>query len=211
MISTHIRAVAVGVLALAALVAAPAVASAGTGGASDDGRLVSALKAPATLDGKVYSAKQMQRRFADQPLFFVLGSREEARGAVAAFSTRADARRYLKRTGRAVSKKRAKARAAYNGNESVFYEHGFLEGAAISVAANNTIGNLADRCMYSTLWWCNVSWDNQISSAKTGYSGAILYNRPWHDGSQGYVHLPGYDSVEVHKFFNDLASSIWVP
>ena len=200
-----IRVLAAGVAALAAL-AIPAVASADS---ASETSTVAALKRPAVLDGKRYSAKQMQQRFGDQELFFVLGSREESSGAVAAFRTRSEVRQYLKRTGRAVRPK--KAHAAYNGYESVFYEHAFLEGASISVASNNTVGNLADRCMYWTWWWCGTNWDNQISSAKTGYSGAYLYNRPWHDTTQGYVYLPGYDSVEVHRFFNDLASSIWVP
>jgi hypothetical protein len=199
------KAVAAGFAALAAL-AIPASASADT---ASETSTVAALKKPAMLDGKRYSAKQMKRQFGDQQLFFVLGSREESDGAVAAFRTRSEVRDYLERTDRQVRPK--KARATYNGYESVFYEHPFLEGASITVPSNSTVGNLADRCMYWTLWWCNTSWDNAISSAKTGYNGAYLYNRPWHDTTQGYVYLPGYDSVEVHRFFNDLASSIWVP
>ncbi len=203
------RAVAAGVAALAAL-AIPASAAADTGNASSEPSIVSSLKGPAVLDGKTYTAKQMKQRFAGQRLFFVLGSREEARGAVAAFRTRAEVRGYLDRTGRRPERSN-QARAAYNAYESVFYEDPFLEGLSISVPVGGAIGNLADHCKNWTLWWCNTTWDNQISSAKTGYSGAYLYNWQYLNGGGGAVAIPGYDSVEVWRYFNDLTSSIKVP
>jgi hypothetical protein len=209
MTKANIRGVAAGVAALAAL-AIPASAAADTGNASSEPSIVSSLNGPAVLDGKTYSAKQMKQRFAGQPLFFVLGSREEARGAVAAFRTRAEARSYLDRTGRRRPAHGNKARASYNGYESVFYEDSFLEGNSITIPAGGAIGNLADHCKNWTLWWCNTTWDNQISSAKTGYWGARLFNWQYLNYSGGWVDIPGSDSVELGRFFNDVTSSIKV-
>ena len=204
MISSKIRAVMVGAVALAAL-AIPGSAMAN----SSDESLVSALKKPAVVDGKFYTAKQAKQHFADTKLFFVLGSREEASGAVAAFTKRSALREYLRDTGRKPAKKNA-ARASWNGYESVFYEDRFLEGRSISVAANNAAGNLASNCLTWSWFTCVATWDNQISSAKTGYNGAYLYNWPFMNTSGGYVYIPGVDSVEVWRYFNDVTSSIFV-
>jgi hypothetical protein len=43
----------------------------------------------------------------------------------------------------------------------------FLEGAAISVAANSSAGNLATNCFAWPWWNCVATCDNQIFSAKT--------------------------------------------
>ena len=206
MISPKLRAGLVGAAAVAAL-ALPGSAVADAGGES----LVAALKKPAVVDGKFYSAKQVKQRFADTKLFFVLGSREEVRGAVAAFTTRAALREYLRDTNRAPRAADHKlARAAWNGSESVFYQDAFLEGPSIAVASNSSAGNLAGNCLAWSWWNCVATWDNQISSAKTGYNGAYLYNWPYLNTSGGYVFIPGVDSVEVWRYFNDVTSSIWV-
>lgn len=207
MISPTLRAGLVGVAAVAAL-ALPSAANAADHGQS----LVSALKKPAVVDGKLYSAKQVKQRFAHKRLFFVLGSREEAGGAVAAFTKRSALSGYLKDTGRKSRSADSKlGRTAWNGNESVFYPDRFLEGPGISVATNSAAGNLAANCLYSSWFSCVTTWDNQISSAKTGYNGAYLYNWPYMNTAGGYVYIPGVDSVEVWRFFNDVTSSIFVP
>ena len=207
MMSPKVRAGLIGAAALAALaLPGSAVAS------QDDQSLVSALKTSAVVDGKLYSAKQAKQRFADTKLFFVLGSREESSGAVAAFTSRSGLRKYLRDTNRAAgAAKQDTASAAWNGYESVFYPDRFLEGAALSVAANSSNGNLASNCLAWSWWNCIATWDNQISSAKTGYNGAYLYNWPYLNGSGGYVYIPGSDSVEVWRYFNDVTSSIFVP
>ena len=207
MISSKLRAALVGAAAVATL-ALPASALANSG----DDSLVSALKKPAVVDGKFYSAKQAKQRFADTKLFFVLGSREESRGAIAGFTSRAALREYLRDTDRkAGAAKKNTARASWNGYESVFYSDRFLEGPAISVASNSANGNLANNCMAWSWWTCIATFDNAISSAKTGYNGAYLYNWPFLNTSGGYVYIPGVDSVEVWRFFNDVTSSIFVP
>jgi hypothetical protein len=199
-LSPKFRTAAIGFAAAAALVL-PASAMADTG-------LVSKLTGPATLDGHTYTAKQMKHRFAGQKLFFVLGSREEGAGAVAAFHTSAAAKAYVRKTGRAPAKHTA--HAAYNGYQTVFYSDAFLEGYAIATGSNSGLGDLSQFCMISQLWWCYATWDNQISSAKTGNSGAYLYGRPYYNTVDGYVYLPGSDSVELWRYFNDVASSAWV-
>jgi hypothetical protein len=195
-------------IGMTAALAVGGVASASA--AENDPSLISSLTRPVVLDGKRYTPKQFQK-FDGQRLLFVLGSREEDAGAVAAFRTKAELKRYLRATDRVPRDSKKKARASYNGWETVFYADWFLEGPAISVTGNSSNGYLAQSCMYWTLWWCNTTWDNQISSAKTGYSGAYLYNRPWHDTTDGYVYLPAMDSVEVWRFFDNVTSSIWVP
>jgi hypothetical protein len=207
MIPPKLRAGLVGAAALAAL-ALPASALADSGEKS----LVSSLKTAAVVDGKLYSAKQAKQRFADTKLFFVLGSREEASGAVAGFTTRSAMKQYLRDTDRkAGAVKQDSARASWNGYESVFYTDRFLEGAAISVGANSSNGNLAGNCLAWSWWTCVLTFDNQISSAKTGYNGAYLYNWPYLNTTGGYVYIPGVDSVEVWRYFNDVTSSIFVP
>ena len=207
MISSKLRAALVGAAAVATL-ALPASALANQG----DDSLVSALKKPAVVDGKFYTAKQAKQRFADTKLYFVLGSREESRGAIAGFTSRAALREYLHDTDRkAGAAKKTTARASWNGYESVFYSDRFLEGPAISVAANSANGNLANNCMAWSWFSCVATFDNAISSAKTGYNGAYLYNWPFLNTSGGYVYIPGVDSVEVWRFFNDVTSSIFVP
>ena len=206
MISPKVRAGVVGAAALVAL-ALPGSALAD----SSEKSLLSALKTPAVVDGKLYSAKQAKQRFADTKLFFVLGSREEASGAVAAFTSRSALRQYLSDTNRRAGAAKNTARAAWSGYESVFYTDRFLEGSAISVAANSSAGNLATNCLAWSWWNCVATWDNQISSAKTGYNGAYLYNWPYLNTTGGYVYIPGVDSVEVWRFFNDVTSSIFVP
>ena len=204
MISPKLRAGLVGVAAVAALTL-PSAAN-----ASDHGQsLVSALKKPAVVDGTFYTAKQVKQRFAHKQLFFVLGSREESGGAVAAFTKRSALSDYLRATGR--KSRRADRRIAWNGNESVFYPDRFLEGPGLPVAANSAAGNLAGSCLYWSWFSCSTTWDNQISSAKTGNSGAYLYNWPFLNASGGYVYIPGVDSVEVWRYFNDVTSSIFVP
>ena len=205
MISSKIRAGLVAAAAVATLVV-PGSALANQG----DDSLVSALKKPAVVDGKFYTAKQAKQRFADTKLFFVLGSREESTGAVAGFTSRAAMREYL-RDRKAGASKKSTARASWNGYESVFYTDRFLEGPAISVAANSANGNLANNCAAWSWWTCVMTFDNAISSAKTGYNGAYLYNWPFLNTSGGYVYIPGVDSVEVWRFFNDVTSSIFVP
>jgi hypothetical protein len=200
-LSPKFRTAALGFAAAAAL-ALPASAMADTS-------LLSSLSSPATIDGHKYSAQQMKHKFAGQKLYFVLGSKEEGAGAVAAFHSKGAAKAYVSSTGRAP--KKGVARAAYNGYETVFYSDAFLEGAAIAVGSNHGLGDLSQNCMSMTLWWCSTTWDNQISSAKTGYSGAYLYNRPWNVTTDGYIYIPGQDSVELWRYFNDVTSSVWVP
>jgi hypothetical protein len=189
-------------IATAAALALPASAMADTS-------LLDSLSRPATIDGHKYSAQQMKHRFAGQNLFFVLGSKEEGAGAVAAFHSKGAAKAYVGATGRAP--KKGVARAAYNGYQTVFYSDAFLEGAAIAANSNSGIGDLSTQCMKGWVFGCFTSWDNQISSAKTGYTGAYLYNRPWNVTSDGYIYIPGQDSVEVWRYFNDVTSSVWVP
>jgi hypothetical protein len=201
-----LRTLAAGLTAAAALTL-PASALAAPNPAQPS--MLDSLSGPAHIDGHTYSAAQMKHRYAGQKLFFVLGSREEGRGAVAAFHTRSQAKAYLRRTNRAPGLQRA--HAAYNAGQTVFYQDAFLEGASIAANNNSSLGNLADYCMSGWVFGCFTSWDNQISSAKTGSDGAYLYNWPYLNSSGGYVYIPGYDSVEVWRFFNDVASSVWVP
>jgi hypothetical protein len=197
------RTIATGLVAAAALAAVPASAMADTS-------MLDSLSGPAHIDGHTYSAAQMKHRYAGDRLFFVLGSKEEGQGAVAAFHSSHAAKAYLRTTGRAAGQ--VQARAAYNSGQTVFYSDGFLEGYAIAANSNSGIGNLAQNCMISYFpFTCSISWDNQISSAKTGSSGAYLYNLPYLNTSGGYVYIPGTDSVEVWRYFNDVASSVWVP
>jgi hypothetical protein len=201
-----LRTLAAGLTAAAAL-ALPASALAAPGSAQPT--LLDSLSGPAHIDGHTYSAAQMRHRYAGRRLFFVLGSREEARGAVAAFHTSAAAKAYVRRTHRAASSRLA--HAAYNAGQTVFYQDAFLEGNSIAVNSNSGIGNLAGNCMINYIFYCGASWDNQISSAKTGSSGAYLYNLPYLNTWGGYVYIPGTDSVELWRYFNDVASSVWVP
>ena len=196
-----IRTLAVG-LAAAATLALPASALAAPSA-------VDSLTGPAHIDGHTYSAAQMKHRYHGQTLFFVLGSREEGRGAIAAFHTGAAAKAYARRHHELPP--RHAARAAYNGSQTVFYQDAFLEGNSIAANNNSAIGNLADYCMINNIFWCGANWDNQISSAKTGSDGAYLYNYPYMNTSGGYVYIPATDSVEVWRYFNDVASSVFVP
>jgi hypothetical protein len=197
----QIRTLAAGLTAVAAL-ALPASAMAAPSA-------VDSLTGPAHIDGHTYSAAQMKHRYHGQKLFFVLGSREEGRGAIAAFHTSAAAKAYARRHHEMPP--RHAARAAYNGGQTVFYQDAFLEGNSIAANNNSSLGNLADYCMVSYVFWCGTNWDNQISSAKTGNDGAYLYNLPYLNTSGGYVYIPGTDSVELWRYFNDVASSVWVP
>jgi hypothetical protein len=203
----NFRTIATGLVAAAAL-ALPASAMADTTAAQPS--MLDSLAGPAHIDGHTLSPAQMKHRYAGDRLFFVLGSREEGQGAVAAFHSSHAAKAYLRKTGR--SPDQVQARAAYNSGQTVFYSDAFLEGYAIAANSNSGIGNLAQNCMISYFpFTCSISWDNQISSAKTGSSGAYLYNLPYLNTSGGYVYIPGTDSVEVWRYFNDVASSVFVP
>jgi len=214
---------------LGAVATTPAIAAAApdqggdsTNAAGQDRSLISSLRGPVVLDGKRYSPKQM-KRFEGRHLLFVLGSREEGNGAVAAFHTKAEMKRYLRSTHRAPAGSKTTARASWDANASVFYAGRFLEGPApLSVARNSGIGDLRSTCWlchdpsycpppYFNAGLCYTNWDNVINSAKTGSTGAYLYNRPFLDTTDGYVYLPPADSVEVWHFFPNMASSIWVP
>jgi hypothetical protein len=202
----QLRTLAAGLTAAAAL-ALPTSAMAAPDTAQPS--MLDSLSGPAHIDGHTYSAAQMKHRYAGQKLFFVLGSREEGRGAVAAFHSSAAAKAYARRHHEMLP--RHTARAAYNGGQTVFYSDGFLEGPAIAANNNSSLGNLADYCMSGWVFGCFTSWDNQISSAKTGSDGAYLFNLPYLNSSGGYVYIPATDSVEVWRYFNDVASSVWVP
>jgi hypothetical protein len=202
-----LRTLAAGLTAAAAL-ALPASAMADTTAAQPS--LLDSLSGPAHIDGHTYSAAQMKHRYHGQKLFFVLGSREEGIGAVAAFHSSAAAKAYARRHHEMLPAHAA--RAAYNPGVTAFYRDAFLEGPEIDVANNSALGNLAQNCMISYFpFTCSVSWDNQISSAKTGSDGAYLYNYPYLNTSGGYVYIAATDSVEVWRFFNDVASSVFVP
>jgi hypothetical protein len=198
------RTLAAGLTAAAALAALPASALAAPSA-------VDSLNGPAHIDGHTYSAAQMKHRYAGQKLFFVLSSREEGRGAVAAFHTGAAAKAYARRH-HEMPPARA-AHAAYNGGQTVFYQDAYLEGASIAANNNSGIGNLAGNCMIEGFLnlYCLTSWDNQISSAKTGNDGAYLYNMPYTNASAGWTFVGANDSVELWHWFNDEASSVWVP
>ena len=200
--SLRLRTLTVGALCAAAAALLPSSALA----ADHDRGYVSALKTPAVVDGVRLTKQQVKHRFAHRPLYFVLGSREEAAGAVAAFTTPGKRNAYLRATGRSHGRNRHGAHASYNGNESDFYEDPFLEGASIPVAHVAALGNLAD---YGMPWRFWENWDNRISSAKTGSWGARLYDRPYLDCSAGCVDIPGKDSVEIWRFFDNVTSSIW--
>jgi hypothetical protein len=197
-------------LAVAASLTAVAALMAPGAALADDGSttFVSALKSPAVVDGKRYSAKQVQKRFADTQLFFVLGSREEADGAVAAFTTRDGRNAYMRKT--ETKRDRATATASWNPWQSIFYSDWFLEGASIAVNNNSANGDLSQHCMSGWVFGCFTTWDNQISSAKTGASRATLYDRPFLSTQGSSVTIPSMDSVEVWRFFDNVTSSIWV-
>ena len=158
--------------------------------------LVSKLTGPAQFrpHGLHDSAKQIKQRFAGQKLFFVLGSREEGAGAVAAFRTGAAAKAYVRKTGRAPAKRTA--HAAWNGYQTVFYSDPFLEGYSISTGSNSGLGDLSQLHELHAVVVQRELGQPSISSAKTGYSGAYLYGRPYYNTVDGYVYLPGSDSVE---------------
>jgi hypothetical protein len=196
-----LRTLAAGLTAAATL-ALPASALAAPGA-------VDSLTGPARIDGHTYSAAQMKHRYHGQKLFFVLGAREEGRGAIAAFHTSAAAKAYARRHHEMVPARAA--RAAYNGGQTVFYQDAYLEGASITVNNNSAIGNLADDCMSGIPFYCFTSWDNQISSAKTGNDGAYLYNLPFNNSAGGWTYVAANDSVELWRWFNDVASSVLVP
>ena len=202
----RLRTIATG-LAAAATLALPGSAMADTGTAQPS--MLDSLSGAAHIDGHTYSAAQMKQRYAGRRLFFVLGSREEGQGAVAAFHSSHAAKAYLRKTGRAPGARQA--HAAYNAGATAFYRDAFLEGPEIDVANNNAVGNLAQNCMNGWAFGCFTSWDNQISSAKTGSDGAYLYNWPYLNTGGGYVYIPATDSVEVWRYFNDVTSSIFVP
>ena len=197
----QIRTLAAGLTAAAAL-ALPASAMAAPSA-------VDSLTGPARIDGHTYSAAQMKHRYHGQRLFFVLSSREEGRGAIAAFHTSAAAKAYARRHHEMAP--RHAARAAYNGGQTVFYQDAFLEGASIAANNNSSLGNLAGNCLSGIPFVCFTSWDNQISSAKTGNDGAYLYNLPYLNSSGGWTYVAANDSVELWHWFNDVASSVWVP
>ena len=167
--SPKFRTAALG-FATAAALALPASAMADTS-------LLDSLSSPASIDGHTYTAKQMKHRFAGKNLFFVLGSKEEGAGAVAAFHSKGAAKAYVADTGRAP--KKGVARAAYNGYQTVFYSDAFLEGASIA-ARLRTAASATSRshCMISQLWWCNTTWDNQISLRQDGYSRRVPLQPP---------------------------------
>jgi hypothetical protein len=202
--------------------AAPDPDSGFTNAAGQERSLISSLRGPVVLDGKRYSPQQM-KRFEGRHLLFVLGSREAGNGAVAAFHTKPELKRYLRRTHRApAAASTTRAHASWDANVSVFYPFRFLEGPSISVTHNSGIGDLRSSCLlchdpsycpppYYNVGACYMTWDNAINSAKTGSTGAYLYNRPFLDTTDGYVYLPPADSVEVWRFFSNMASSIWVP
>jgi len=131
--------------------------------------------------------------------------------------------RYLRRTHRASTTSKTQARASWDANVSVFYTGKFLEGPeSLTVARNTGIGDLRSSLMFRNdpvyCWTpnyvngaCYVNWDNVINSAKTGSTGAYLFNRPFLDSTDGSVYLPPADSVEVWRFFGSMASSIFVP
>jgi hypothetical protein len=195
-------------IALRSIVVAAALAAlapAGAHAATQSEGFAASLTRPAVVDGVRLSAEQVKQRFAGKPLYFVLGSREEAAGAAAAFTTPAKRTAYLKRTGRSHHRKTAGARASYNGYESVLYEGPFLEGDSISVGHGNALGNLASNPLPWRPW---ASWDNHIASAKTGFWGARLYAWPFLNAGGGTIDIPGYDSVEIFKFFGYETSSI---
>jgi hypothetical protein len=194
----QIRTLAAGLTALALPASAMAAPSA-----------VDSLTGPAHIDGHTYSPAQMKHRYHGQKLFFVLSSREEGRGAIAAFHTAAAAKAYARRH-HEMAPRRA-ARAAYNGGQTVFYSDAYLEGASIAANNNSGIGNLAQSCLSGIPFVCFTSWDNQISSAKTGNDGAYLYNLPYLNSSGGWTYIGANDSVELWHWFNDVASSVWVP
>jgi len=198
----QLRTLAAGLTAAAALAALPASAMAAPSA-------VDSLTGPAHIDGHTYSAAQMKHRYHGQKLFFVLGSREEGRGAVAAFHTSAAAKAYARQHHEMAPA--GAARVAYNGGQTVFYQDAYLEGNSIAANNNSGIGNLADYCMINNIFWCGASWDNQISSAKTGNDGAYLYNLPYLNSSGGWTYVAANDSVELWHWFNDVASSVWVP
>ena len=116
-----------------------------------------------------------------------------------------------------------RAHASWDANVSVFYAGKFLEGPApLSVARNTGVGDLRSTCWlchdpsycpppFFNAGACYTNWDNLINSAKTGSTGAYLYNRPFLDTTDGYVYLPPADSVEVWRYFGNMASSIFVP
>ena len=199
-----LRTFAAGLTAAAALAAVPTSALAAPSA-------VDSLTGPAHIDGHTYSAAQMKHRYRGQKLFFVLGSREEGRGAIAAFHTSAAAKAYARRH-HEMAPARA-ARVAYNGGQTVFYQDAYLEGNSIAANNNSALGNLAGNCMIQGFLnlYCITSWDNQISSAKTGNDGAYLYNLPYLNSSGGWTYIANNDSVELWHWFNDQASSVWVP
>ena len=131
---------------------------------------------------------------------------------MAAFTTREGQRAYLRDTkrDRKADSRKAKAKASWNPWQSVFYSDWFLEGFSIAVNNNSAAGNLAQNCMSGWVFGCYYSWDNQISSAKTGSSSAKLYDRPYLSTEGSTVTIPSMDSVEIWRFFDNVTSSIWV-
>lgn len=174
----------------------------------DDGFLP---ELPILLDGKQYSAEELQKAEVHIS-HFVLDSRSAEMNVIQAFRTSEDMKAYLDKTGQ-LPADQDKLRQGWCGIPSFFFEHSFYGGSWFAVPPGWGYGNLGgfwnDRI--SSLWGSPcASWT--LITEHSNFNGHRLWiGRGWAVPSLAPLGWIGWSGWwPVWYSWNDRVSSVWV-
>jgi hypothetical protein len=186
-------------IALTLMAAGSASADAPDSGLAGD---APAARMSMLVDGRLYAAEQMSR-FENKRLFMVAGRRDRARGYAVAFTKRSRWVDYIRRQ---EARRHAAPEARFSSSSSVtVFEQPLLLGDSVTLDEHEP--NLANR---RRGWFWRFTFDNVVSSVRTGDISVLLFEDTWYRGSMLYVRAQ--DSAELGQYgFDNVTSSVCMP
>lgn len=169
------------------------------------------LHMPVKVGKIIYESNEISQ-FDGKPLYFYLDENTKKEGVIYGFTNVKDFRSHLHNVG--MLPKDIESDLDHQnilkhwvpGDPSYYYEHINYGGNILKIDPRHCIHDLS----YFTMkgWWLwATSWDNQISSLKTGKYGAWLYEYPNFEGACLTVG-PNTSISWIGQFWNDKISSI---
>jgi hypothetical protein len=168
---------------------------------------------PFQIEGKKYNPENIEK-FDGEPLYYYIDQNILDQGFIQAFSDKSKYFKYLEKVGMIPKdflsdNNQITPKHSVGGTPSKFYEHVKYGGHVLTLDPRHAIDDLSRVRMSGYLWW-QKSWNDRISSLKTGSEGAWLYEHA--DFGGHYLPVGKNTSMEwIGSTWNDRVSSIMGP
>ncbi len=169
------------------------------------------LPLPVKIKGVTYDPRDLSH-FDGKPLQFYVDEKTKKEGCIYGFTSKDDLYRQLMAVGMlpkdivSNTDHQQVLKHWVPGNPSFYYQHINYGGARLQLDPRHSAYDLTEFHMSGYLWWW-TSWNDQISSLKTGTYGAWLFEHTKFEG-EPFIVGPRTEIPWIGQVWNDRISSI---